>query len=177
MRWRLETSLFCVAIGLVVAAFALAWAGGRVSAELRPSLLAWHEAVGFLSMFPLAAALVARYAARRPRPMPLPDWLPLLRREIVLLLYLLVVLQPLSGWLLASNEGKLLSLFRWVLPSLSSPSPIITQFGLFYHGFNGGLILLLAFVSFRLRLTAFFFAGLDRGAKQPPGPGDAGAGK
>lgn len=166
MRWRLETSLFCVAIGFVVAAFVLAWAGARVSPELRPTLLAWHEAVGFLSLVPLGAALVARYGSRRPRPMPLPDWLPLLRREIVLLLYLLLVLQPVSGWLLASNDGKLLSVLRGALPSPTSPSPMVTQFGLFYHGLNGGLILLIAFLSFRLRLTAFFFAGVDRGAKK-----------
>lgn len=168
MRWRLETSLFCAAIGLVVAAFMLAWTGARASPEspeLHGTLLAWQEVVGLLMLVVLAAALVARYCSKRSRPMPLPDWLPLIRREVVLLLYLLVALQPFSGWLLASNDGKLLTVFRWVLPSLTSPSPVVTQFGLYYHGLNGGLILLIALLSFRLRLTASLFAGLGRAVK------------
>jgi cytochrome b561 len=77
-------------------------------------------------------------------------------------LYVLLVIQPISGWLLASHEGKLASFFGWTLPPLASPSNVLADIGYIYHGAGGALIVLIAIFSLRLNLKAWVFRGMSR---------------
>jgi len=72
-------------------------------------------------------------------------------------LYVLLVIQPISGWLLASHEGKLASFFGWTLPPLASPNNLLADIGYIYHGDGGALIVLIAIFSLRLNLKAWVF--------------------
>jgi cytochrome b561 len=64
------------------------------------------------------AAIVARCFEPR-HLLPMPNWLPRIRRSLEVALYVLLLLQPLSGWLLAGHEGRLATLFGWPLPPLA----------------------------------------------------------
>lgn len=156
MRWRGGRGLFWVTIGLVAAAFVLAVIGEEAtSPQVRSPVLAWHESLGLLSLPVLIAMFVVRRYIERPGRLPMPHWLPWLRHAAEAALYVLLVLQPLSGWLLASHEGKLATFFGWPLPPLASPSGLLADFGLVYHGLGGALILLIAALSLRLNVTAY----------------------
>lgn len=159
MHWSLGRALFWTTIGLVAGSFVLALVGEEMSpTRERELILHWHEWIGLLSLFTLIATLIVQWFGKHARRLPLPHWLPWLRGTIEVMLYILLVLQPLSGWLLASHEGKLASFFGWTLPPLASPSGTLADYGYVYHGFGGALILLIAALSLRLNLTAFVFS-------------------
>jgi cytochrome b561 len=145
MRWCAWRTLFWMTMGLVAAALLLALIGEETSSPLaRTPALDWHEWLGLLSLPVLIAMFVVRWFIERPSRSPMPHWRPWLR-----------LMQPLSGWLLASHEGKLASFFGWPLPPLASPSGPLADFGLVYHGLGGVLILLIAALSLRLNITAY----------------------
>jgi cytochrome b561 len=155
MRWRLERTLFWITVGLVSIALLLAVAGEESSSPtVRTKILQWHEWIGLLSLPSLAAALTARWFDRHHHLLALPHWLPWLRRGLEISLYILLLLQPLSGWLLASDQGKLTSIFSWTLPPLAPPNGHLVDYGYVYHGVGGVLILLIAAISLRVNLTA-----------------------
>ncbi len=155
MQWNLGRALIWTTIGLVACSFVLALVGEEASStQLREQLLDWHEWLGLLSLVYLVAALIAGRFELTPGRSSLPHWLPRLRGAVEVTLYVLLVLQPLSGWLLASHEGQLASL----LPPLVSPGGILADIGYIYHGLGGGLILLIAALSLRLNLTAYAFS-------------------
>jgi cytochrome b561 len=155
MRWRRERTLFWITIGLVSIALSLAVVGEESSSpDLKAAMLQWHEWAGLLSFPALIAALTERWLDRRHHLLPVPHWLPWLRRGLEISLYILLLLQPLSGWLLASDQGKLTSLFGWTLPPLAPPGGRLVDYGFWYHGVGGVLILIVAAISLRVNLTA-----------------------
>ena len=162
MRWRVVDKLFWITIGVVMAAFLLARIGEETpSLQVREYVLYWHEWLGLLSWIMIIVVLMMRFAEPIHRP-PLPNWLPGLRCTFTVLFYILLVLQPLSGWLLASHEGKLASFFGWVLPPLAHPDSRLAHFGYVYHGVGSALIVIIALSSLRLGLTAHLFDGVVR---------------
>lgn len=170
MSGHIERPLFWASVALVAASFALAMAGEQVSSpDLRDRVLHWHEWLGLLSLPTVVAALVARCFAPR-HLLPLPHWLPRVRHSLEIALYILLVLQPLSGWLLASHEGKLASFAGWSLPPLASPSSHLADYGLAYHGLGGALILAIVALSLRVNLTAFAWSLIPPGRRRRRSP-------
>jgi cytochrome b561 len=162
MRWPVVDKLFWTTIGVVMAAFLLALIGEETpSLQVRNYVLYWHEWLGLLSWIMIIVVLMMRFAEPTHRP-PLPNWLPGLRRTLTVLFYILLVLQPLSGWLLASHEGKLASFLGWILPPLAHPDSRLAHLGYVYHGIGSALIILIALFSVRLGLTARVFNGVVR---------------
>jgi cytochrome b561 len=96
----------------------------------------------------------------------MPHWLPQIRRGLEIALYALLLLQPLSGWLLAGHEGKLASFFGWTLPPLASPSGRLADYGLVYHGLGGALILAIVGLSLRVNLTALVWSLVPSGRRR-----------
>ena len=163
MRWRPATVLYWTAIGLVATAFALALLGEETpSTHVRDVTLRWHEWLGLLALLVFIAAVIARWVGKHPFVHPMPEWLPWLRAATKAVLYILLIIQPLSGWLLASHEGKLASFFGWNLPPLASPDSRLADYGYFYHGLGGCLILLIAALAFRLNISAIVFDVVGR---------------
>lgn len=83
------------------------------------SILGWHKSIGLLVLL-LAVARVAWKIVNRPHPAALGDvaW----QRKAAAaghgLLYLLILLQPLSGWLMASAAGAPVAMFGLPFPAL-----------------------------------------------------------
>ena len=163
MRWHIGRVLFWIAIGLVTSSFVLALVGEETaSTTAKQTLLLWHEWIGLSSLAVLLVSFaVDTLAVRRPRRL-LPNWLPRFRTVIDLLFYALLIIQPISGWLLASHEGKLASFFGWTLPPVANSSNVLADVGYIYHGVGGALIVMIAFLSLRLNLTAWIGSLLRR---------------
>ncbi len=156
MQWHAGRVLFWTAIGLVACSFLLAIAGEETaSTTTRQTLLFWHEWIGLGSLVALLLAFAVHALDSRPSRRILPKWLPRFRAVVDVSLYVLLVIQPISGWLLASHEGKLASFFGWTLPPLASPSNVLAGIGYIYHGAGGALIVLIAIFSLRLNLKAW----------------------
>ena len=181
MRWHIGRVLFWVAIGLVTSSFVLALVGEETaSTTAKRTLLLWHEWIGLSSLAVLLVSFaVHSLDVRRPSRL-LPNWLPRFRAVVDVAFYALLVIQPISGWLLASHEGKLASFFGWTLLPIANPSNVLADIGYIYHGVGGALIVLISILSFRLNLTAWVFSLLrhsKRGrhaalrARRPKSPG------
>ena len=86
-------------------------------------LLAWHKSFGMLILMLALLRLAWRYA--NPRPVPpadMPRWQRLAAVGTHRLLYALILLQPLTGWLMSSYKNYPVSffgLFQW--PDLVAP--------------------------------------------------------
>ena len=167
MRWHAGRGLFWTAIGLVAASFALAMLGEELaSATIKQMLLLWHEWIGLSALIALLGSFALHAVDPHRTRRLIPKWLPAFRSVVDGVLYALLVLQPLSGWLLASHEGKLASFFGWMLPPLANPSSVLADIGYFYHAVGGVLILLIALLSLRLNLTAWIFSLVRRSKKR-----------
>jgi cytochrome b561 len=162
MHRRLSDTLFLITIGFVATSFVLGLTGHETSGATAEAIFRWHEGFGVLSLIALLAALAAGAFGNRGFRAPARGWLPRFRTAILAILYALLVLQPFSGWLLASLEGKSVSVFGWTLPALANPGGLIAEFGSAYHVLGGGLILLLAALNLRLNLEAYALGGLAR---------------
>jgi cytochrome b561 len=91
----------------------------------------------------------------------LPRWLPGFRAGVEVLLYALLIIQPISGWLLASHAGTLASFVGWTLPPLADRNTILADIGFLYHGAGGVLIMIIALLSLRINLTAWVLSVLE----------------
>jgi cytochrome b561 len=166
VRWHLGRALFWTTVVLVAASLILALVGEEASSpDSRARVLHWHEWCGLLSLPTVVAAILVR--CREPHHLlPMPHWLPHIRRGLEITLYVLLLLQPLSGWLLAGHEGKLTSFFGWALPPLASHSGRLADYGLVYHGLGGALILGIVALSLRVNLTAFVWSLIPSGRRR-----------
>jgi cytochrome b561 len=163
MRFGIAEGLFWAAIALIAASFVLGGFGTEISSDrYSVALLQWHKAFGLLSLILWLAAALAAASTKRRFSAPLRFWAARLRGPILALLFLLVVLQPVSGWLLASLQGKLTSIFGWQLPAITSPSKILTEYVLAYHVFSAGLIMIIAAWSLGLIWEGYALGSLMR---------------
>ncbi len=109
---------------LIFALMALGWLA--VLTPLSPAkitLFYWHKSLGMLVLALVLVRLGWR-AGNPPPEMPaaLPWWEPFLARATHVFLYVLIVLMPVSGWLINSAAGIPFKIF-WVLP-LPAISPV-----------------------------------------------------
>jgi cytochrome b561 len=97
--------------------------GALVLALLVPRLLArWLSGVPLLSNLPLWQRIIARATEAG-------------------LYYLLMIAQPLAGWLMTSLKGSPISLFGMALPALAAPDRAMAKQVEGLHEFGGTLIL------------------------------------
>jgi cytochrome b561 len=112
---------------LLIAQYVVAWTMPGIHRGTKPvGLIVWHLELGVA----IVAVMVVRLAWRFMRPEPeAADGSPLMQQVARLthgLLYLLLVVQPLLGWVNASSRGWPLTLFGAVpLPALASEGSAI----------------------------------------------------
>jgi len=132
-------SLHWVIALLILLDFALAMSFSRFDpgdALYLPSAYDLHMAVGMCVLILTVARVIWRLTHRRP---PLPDMAPPLRwlaRASHFLLYVFMVVAPVSGWLVLSLRHKATSvfgLFRWAWPSLPAIAHMPRPERVFWH--------------------------------------------
>lgn len=97
----------------------------------QPTLLTWHKAFGVLAAILVIARLINRVRHQQPQlPSSLPKWQQLAARGSHVLLYTLMILMPVSGYLMHSAAGRSVYLFAdlWLPPALA---PNLTLYAVF----------------------------------------------
>jgi superoxide oxidase len=85
----------------------------------REALKTWHFTIGMLIFVMTALRLAARLSGPTPAIRPeQPSWLQISANLAHLALYLLMIVAPLTGWLLLSATGKPIPFFGLELPAL-----------------------------------------------------------
>ena len=94
----------------------------------RAILRAGHEMFGLVVFGLVWLRLTVRAFAAAPaiEPTP-PHWQALLAKAAHIALYGLMIVLPLSGWLMLSAAGKPIPFFAWELPPLVAPSKSIAK--------------------------------------------------
>ena len=106
---------------LLVVQFGVAWTMPEVHRDTQPvGLIAWHLSIGATILFVMLVRLLSRMANAVPPPPPhLPSALRLLSRATHFLLYGILLVLPVLGWINASSRGWPVQLFGIVpLPAL-----------------------------------------------------------
>lgn len=136
--------LHWAAAALIAAAFALVWIREDLpKGTLRAALLDWHQWAGLLVLLGLAVRLVVRFANKPGAGSAAPAWQRFAAWIAEAALYLMMLLQPLLGWLLASLKGHEVFLLGITLPSLAAPDRELAKQVSELHDTAGTLILVL----------------------------------
>jgi len=95
----------------------------EVEADEDGSLFVWHTTFGLLVLALMLVRLAWRLTHTPPAlPVTTPVWQQKTARAMHLSFYALLIVLPLSGWLLVSAEGDTVSLFNWIaVPALPVP--------------------------------------------------------
>jgi cytochrome b561 len=106
---------------LLILQFAVAWSMPDVTKDTQPvGLIAWHLSVGSTILFLMLVRLGCRLATSVPPPPDdLSPLLQLMSRATHFLLYALLIVLPVLGWINASARGFPVQLFGFIpLPAL-----------------------------------------------------------
>ncbi len=89
-------------------------------------IYALHKSIGITLLALAAVRLLWRLGERRPAPSPMPGWQRVAAQTTHVLLYVLLFVVPLSGWLYNSAAGFPLQWFRlFNLPALTAANPAL----------------------------------------------------
>lgn len=122
---RVAQALHWLIVALLVLQFAIAWTMPDIHRDTKPvGLVAWHLSVGTFILLVMLMRFGWRMVGQRPPPpQHLAPPLQLLSRLVHALLYLLLILLPVLGWINASARGYPVWLLGIIpLPALSSPN-------------------------------------------------------
>lgn len=128
-RWAWPVQLLHwlgVLLVLAVAAVGLTMVELERGSDLRKAAYALHKSLG-ISVLALAALRIAvRLCTRAPAPLAGPGWQRRLAHATHLLMYVLLLAVPLSGWLLNSVAGQPLPWFGlFEVPALAAKNPTL----------------------------------------------------
>ena len=116
--------------GLVIAMFALGWTMVELpKGPARGESFALHKSLG-MTVFLLTLWRLAWRVRHPPPPLPaqIPPWQAALAHAVHILFYLLLVMQPMTGYLSSSFSGYPTSFFAVPLPQWGRPDPPLNEF-------------------------------------------------
>jgi cytochrome b561 len=128
LHWTIAVLMFVlVPIGLFMAILPLGHSE-------RSGFVATHQALG-LTVLGLVVARIS-WLVFNPAPRPLPDlagWELRASQGVHGALYLLLLLFPVSGYILSASEGEPIDFYGWTLPSVLRPSEPLSSVAAFLH--------------------------------------------
>jgi cytochrome b561 len=106
--------------------------------DLREALKTWHFMLGMLVFVLVWLRLAARFSGPTPgiQPEP-PNWQQISAKLLHLALYALMIVMPLTGWLLLSATGKPIPFFGLQLPALIGENKVLAAQIKEIHEFGG----------------------------------------
>jgi cytochrome b561 len=139
----LHWGMLLIYVGIITVGFYMT---GLPLGPAKLKIYALHKSIG-LSLLALAAVRLAwRAAQRRPPPAAMPAWQAAIATTTKGLLYALMFVMPLSGWLYNSAAGFPLQWFRLVnLPALTAADPALNALAKSVH--ETGVIVLIVLVA------------------------------
>jgi len=144
---------------LIFTQFALGWLAAiwRLS-PTKLDLFVWHKSIGMLVLVLVALRLVWRLGTPAP-PLPAgrPGWERTAARTSHVLLYVVMLGMPLTGWLINSAAGVPFKIFwRIPLPSIAAPDKQVADAASLVHFSLGVLLALLLLVHIGAALRHHF---------------------
>lgn len=132
---------------LILLMLALGWSFGFIHGELKPVLVDLHKSIGITILVLFFARLLVRIILPPP---PLSEELPVAMKigaeSAHIMLYTLLLILPLSGWMAVSAMGRPPAFFGlFTMPSLTEKNPEIVPLLKSIHE-NGAIILALLVV-------------------------------
>jgi len=128
-HWLMAALIFAqIALGLLAASWRLS--------PTKIELFFWHKSTGMLILALLALRLLWRLANRTPElPVGMPAWERAAARASHGLLYLLMIAQPVTGWIINSASNVPFRIFWLVpLPPIVAPDKSVADFFASVHG-------------------------------------------
>ena len=104
-------------------------------------LLNTHNWLGLVLLGMVLFRLSWRFIGIVPKTLPAPIWQICLARLVFILLYLMMFLAPISGYLLLNIEGDALSLLGATLPQILEARPDAEKLAHNLHGLSADLLL------------------------------------
>jgi len=114
-------ALHWAVVALLVVQYAIGWLMPDVHGGSPGASMIWHISIGAVILALIAARLLWRVTHRVAPENSLPPWQRITSEAVHWLLYLLVLLTTLSGWLFASARGWSVQLF------FVAPLPMLTS--------------------------------------------------
>lgn len=103
---RTAVALHWLVAALVITALTLGWTmTDMVFSPLKLRLFNWHKWVGVTVLALMLVRTFWRLAHPPPVPLPMPAWQRLFTRVVHGLLYVMLLVQPLTGWIFSNAEG------------------------------------------------------------------------
>lgn len=135
--WGAGAKLFHWVLAVLILAqvgLGLAAKGWRLS-PTKLDLFVWHKSLGILILVLVALRIAWRLANPVPsHPAGMPAWERAAARSAHLLLYLLMLALPFSGWIINSASNIPFRIFwQWPLPALVGPSDAVADFAKTAH--------------------------------------------
>lgn len=114
--------LHWVVVVLLVVQYVIAWTMPDIHRDTQPlGLIVWHLAIGTAIIAVMAARVVWRFFRREPDAIDATPFMRFVARLTHGLLYTLLIVQPVMGWVNASSRGWHVTLFGAIeLPPLSA---------------------------------------------------------
>jgi len=131
--------------------------GGMENSPLKFQVYTVHKSLGFLVLWLVALRLVWKFYTRAPDLISAHKWERALAHGTHFLLYVCLILQPLSGWIMSSASGRASPLiYGFDLPQIVDPDLSIG--GLFHdiHEITGYVLLALVSLHFAGALKHHF---------------------
>jgi cytochrome b561 len=124
---------------LFIGLFGIAWFGDALPREMQQAATQLHKSFGITVLFLTLARLAWRFIAGVPAlPGDLPPWQRLAARTSHFVLYVLLLAQPLVGWLWSSAGTRPINFyFLFQLPWLIGPNPELRRTLGQLHGIIG----------------------------------------
>jgi cytochrome b561 len=138
-------SLHWAIAALIICAFTLGWIMTDLEVSpLRLRMFNWHKWVGITVLLLAIARLLWRFTHRPPVMPPMPAWQRIAANAVHAALYVLLFLQPLSGWVYSNAAGyQVVYLGVLPLPNLVAKNKQIADVLMERHEFLGWCLLVL----------------------------------
>jgi cytochrome b561 len=160
------------ALVLVEFPLGLVAAGWKLS-PTKLDLFVWHKSLGMLILALMAVRVAWRLGNVAPSPpIGMPPRERLAARLGHLLLYLLLILLPVSGWVVSAAANVPFRIFRAIpVPAIVEPDPVLATRAASVHAALGVLLVLLLVVHVAAALRHHFVDRDDVLARMLPGMG------
>ncbi|MES1146938.1 MAG: cytochrome b [Solimonas sp.] len=153
--------LHWIIAALVVCAFTLGWIMTDLEVSpLKLRMFNWHKWVGVTILLLVIIRLLWRLTHRPPVMLPMPAWQRIAAKTLHAVLYVLLLLQPLSGWVYSNAAGyPIVYLGLIPLPTLVAKNKQVADVLMERHEFLGWCLLLIASLHILAALKHHFVDG------------------
>jgi len=141
---RTAITLHWLIAALIICAFTLGWIMTDLQVSpLRLRMFNWHKWVGVTILSLVTIRLIWRLMHRPPPFLPMPAWQRVAANALHGLLYVLLLLQPLSGWIYSNAAGyQVVYLGLVPLPNLVQKNKEVADVMMERHEFLGWCLLI-----------------------------------